>query len=175
MTQLKNTLLAFVLFALILGVVYGLGYVTAHSIWKARWNARPTVEVQTDTVFVRDTIREAAPKPQTVKVRDTILVVVADTVFVHRGDSTFVPAMREVKTYAKPDYYAVVSGVQPSLDFIEIYRKNQVITNTVTKTLPAPRWSFSAAAGPTVGYGYTPAGAQPFIGVGLTVGVAYRF
>ena len=38
MNDLKKTLIAFAIFALILGVVYGLGYLTAHHIWKTRWN-----------------------------------------------------------------------------------------------------------------------------------------
>ena len=173
MNDLKKTLIAFAIFALILGVVYGLGYLTAHHIWKTRWNNRPEPTVQHDTVVVRDTIRYPKPKPSVVTVRDTVLVAAADTVCIH--DTTFVALPREVKTYDSSDYHAVISGVKPSLDYIEVFKQTVTVTNTVTQTLPAPRWSFSAAAGPTVGYGFTPAGAQPFFGVGLTVGIAYRF
>ena len=174
MNDLKKTLIAFAIFALILGVVYGLGYLTAHHIWKTRWDNRPPVETKTDTLTIRDTVRLPAPKPQTVTIRDTLKLSTTDTVFVAVTDST-VALVRTSVDYRDSSYFATVSGVMPKLDYIEVYQKTQIVTNTVTEVKDAPRWSFSAAAGPTVGYGFTPAGAQPFFGVGLTVGVAYRF
>lgn len=174
MNDLKKTLTAFAIFALILGVVYGLGYLTAHHIWKTRWDNRPPVETKTDTLTIRDTVRLPAPKPQTVTIRDTLKLPVTDTVFVAVTDSS-VALVRTSVDYRDSCYFATVSGVMPKLDYIEVYQKTQIVTNTVTEVKDAPRWSFSAAAGPTVGYGFTPVGAQPFFGVGLTIGVAYRF
>ena len=174
MNDLKKTLTAFAIFALILGVVYGLGYLTAHHIWKTRWDNRPPVETKTDTLTIRDTVRLPAPKPQTVTIRDTLKLPVTDTVFVAVTDSS-VALVRTSVDYRDSCYFATVSGVMPKLDYIEVYQKTQIVTNTVTEVKDAPRWSFSAAAGPMVGYGFTPVGAQPFFGVGLTVGVAYKF
>lgn len=174
MNDLKKTLIAFAIFALILGVVYGLGYLTAHHVWKTRWENRPPVEVKTDTLTIRDTVRLPAPKPQTVTIRDTLKLSTTDTNFVAVTDST-VALVRTSVDYRDSSYFATVSGVMPSLDYIEVYQKTQIVTNTVTEIKGAPRWSFSAAAGPTVGYGFTPKGAQPFCGIGVTVGVAYRF
>ena len=174
MTELKNTLVGFLLAAAVIGAAYGIGYLTAHRIWKTRWDNRPTVEVKTDTLTIRDTVKLPAPKPQVIRVRDTVTLALTDTVFVHVSDSS-ASLVRTSVDYRDSTYFATVSGVLPSLDYIEVYQKTRIVTNTVTKTLDAPRWSFSAAAGPTVGYGFTPQGAQPFLGVGLTVGVAYRF
>lgn len=174
MTELKNTLTAFLLFALALAAAYGIGYLTAHRIWKTRWDNRPPVETKTDTLTIRDTVRLPAPKPQTVTIRDTLKLSTTDTVFVAVTDST-VALVRTSVDYRDSSYFATVSGVMPKLDYIEVYQKTQIVTNTVTEVKDAPRWSFSAAAGPTVGYGFTPKGAQPFCGIGVTVGVAYRF
>lgn len=174
MKELKNTLTVFILTVAALFVVYGLGYATAHHIWKQRWNAR-TAEVQRDTVTVHDTLRIDAPKPDDIRKTDTLLVAVLDTIFLHRHDTVFVAAQKEVRVYSDSSYYAEVSGVQPSLDMLRIFRKTDYITTTVTKTLPAPRWSFGVVLGPTVGYGFTPVGTQPFAGIGCAVGVQYRF
>lgn len=174
MTELKNTLVGFLLVAAVIIVAYGTGYLTAHRIWKTRWENRPPVEVKTDTLTIRDTVRLPAPKPQTVTFRDTLKLSTTDTVFVAVTDST-VALVRTSVDYRNSSYFATVSGVMPSLDYIEVYQKTRIVTNTVTEIKDAPRWSFSAATGPTVGYGFTPAGAQPFCGIGVTVGVAYRF
>lgn len=88
MTELKNTLTAFLLFALALAAACGIGYLSAHRIWKTRWENRPPVEVKTDTLTIRDTVRLPAPKPQTVTIRDTLKLLTTDTVFVAVTDST---------------------------------------------------------------------------------------
>lgn len=133
----------------------------------------PVETVRTDTVFVVqtriDTVRYPVPVPKIVRAVDTVFVRVTDTLVV--------PLVRESKEYLKPEFHAIVSGIQPSLDFIEVFQKTTTVTQTVTETTrtPAPRWSFGVTFGLTAGYGLTPAGAQPYIGAGATVGIQYRF
>lgn len=62
--------------------------------------------------------------------------------------------------YEDADYKAYVSGVCPSLDSIFVYPRREIVT--IKK--PPKRWHI----GPTVGYGYTPHGFEPFIGVSIT-------
>ncbi len=62
--------------------------------------------------------------------------------------------------YEGEDYKAYVSGVYPSLDSVFVYPWRE----TVTIKKPPKRWHI----GPTVGYGLTPQGFQPYIGISIT-------
>lgn len=59
--------------------------------------------------------------------------------------------------YEGKDYKAYVSGVYPSLDSLFVYPRREIVT--IKK--PPKRWHI----GPAVGFGYTPHGFEPFIGV----------
>lgn len=166
----KQTLTIALVTLLLIVADFAFGYFTAQHVWKKRWREQQPV-IQRDTVIVRDTIRKEVPKPTFVKIRDTVLVAATDTLRLH--DTTFVALPREEKTYNDEDYTAVVSGVMPSLDYIEVYKKTVTITDVVRE--PAPRWSWGVDIGLTAGYGITPVGMQPFLGVGGTVGLQYRF
>ena len=75
---------------------------------------------------------------------------------------------REYMVYKDSTYRAVVSGVQPRLDSIEIYRPT--ITNTITKTVvqkKKTRWGLGLQAG----YGYNGKDFKPYIGVGVQYNV----
>lgn len=65
--------------------------------------------------------------------------------------------------YEGEDYKAYVSGVYPSLDSLFVYPRREIVT--IKK--PPKRWHI----GPTVGFGYTPHGFEPFIGVSLTFSI----
>jgi hypothetical protein len=89
------------------------------------------VLVQTDTLIFRETITiEHPPVEKHIITKDTMLVKVRDTVTIH--DTTYVVLNKEVKEYRGESYYAVVSGYQPSLDFIEVYPETKVVTSTET-------------------------------------------
>ena len=92
------------------------------------------------------------------------------------GDSvTLIPT---VKVYCDSTYRAVVSGVNPSLDSLEIYPLGHTVTKTVVvargqressdgidgKRLGHTRWGF----GVTAGVAATPRGVAPAVAVGLT-------
>lgn len=65
--------------------------------------------------------------------------------------------------YEAAEYRAYVSGVFPKLDSIYVYPRSEVITIRPT----VRHWHI----GPTAGYGVTPHGRGPFIGVSLTYSV----
>lgn len=65
--------------------------------------------------------------------------------------------------YEGEDYKAYVSGMYPSLDSLFVYPRREIVT--IKK--PPKRWHI----GPTVGFGYTPHGFEPFIGVSLTFSI----
>lgn len=65
--------------------------------------------------------------------------------------------------YEGEDYKAYVSGVYPSLDSLFVYPQREIVT--IKK--PPKRWHI----GPTVGFGYTPHGFEPFIGISLTYSI----
>ncbi len=120
-------------------------------------------ETRVDTLIVYDTVR------------DTVLVPVerritrVDTVWLHAARDTVrieavVPIERKV--YATHDYRAVVEGYRPELVEMELYRSTALISKETTRTLRRTdntRWGVGIQAG----YGITPKGPQPYLGVGV--------
>ena len=124
--------------------------------------------VQTDTLVVRDTIREAFPVYVDREVVRTELVPVTDTLYRH--DTLFVALEIERRTYECEDYRAEVSGWHPSLDWIEVYPTTTYITKEVQVPGPPARWSFGVTAGPGILYDGKLHG-----GIGIVAGLQYRF
>ena len=120
-----------------------------------------------DTLYVRDTITREIPVFTRVYVRDSIFVTVRDTL--HRTDTVWLP--REVKIYEDERYRAEVSGYQPSLDRIDIFVKDRIVTQDKTQVVTVKRnarWGIGLQAG----YGVTYHNAQlqtfPYIGIGVS-------
>jgi hypothetical protein len=119
---------------------------------------------RTDTVVVRDTVRETVlvPKVRYLTRVDTVLLKVP-------GDAVKVPVLVPIsrKVYEGEDYRAVVSGFRASLDTLDIFRKTQTVTNTVVQRVEVPgkpkRWGIGVSAG----YALTPQGVKPYIGAGI--------
>ena len=119
---------------------------------------------RTDTVVVRDTVRETVlvPKVRYLTRVDTVLLPVP-------GDTVEVPVLVPIsrKVYEGEDYRAVVSGFRASLDTLDIFRKTQTVTNTVVQRVEVPgkpkRWGIGVSAG----YALTPQGVKPYIGAGI--------
>lgn len=152
---MKNVVIAVIALALI-AVAFLLG----------RRSVKPEiVEIhRTDTVVVRDTVRETVlvPKIRYLTRVDTVLLPVpGDTVEV----PVLVPISRNV--YEGEDYRAVVSGFRASLDTLDIFRKTQTVTNTVVQRVEVPgkpkRWGIGVSAG----YALTRQGMKPYIGLGV--------
>lgn len=86
-----------------------------------------------------------------------------EPIVIVREDSASVIIPITQKVYEDSTYRAYVSGYRPSLDSIEIFRTTEkVFIRSPTKK---PRFSIGLQGG----YGYTPKGFQPYIGVGVTV------
>ncbi len=79
-------------------------------------------------------------------------------------DSVLVAVPMERKTYTdSTSYRAVVSGAWVSLDTMEVYARREVVTITQPPDRPK-RWHLGVGAG----YGITPRGMQPWVGVTLS-------
>lgn len=147
-------------------VVIALALIAAAFLLGRRSVKPEIVEIhRTDTVVVRDTVRETVlvPKIRYLTRVDTVLLLVpGDTVEV----PVLVPISRNV--YEGEDYRAVVSGFRASLDTLDIFRKTQTVTNTVVQRVEVPgkpkRWGIGVSAG----YALTPQGVKPYIGAGIS-------
>lgn len=123
--------------------------------------------VRVDTLYVRDTITREKPVYMRVYVRDSIYVIVRDTLY--HTDTVWLA--REVKIYEDERYRAAVSGYQPSLDWIDIFVKDRIVTQDKTQVVTVKRnarWGIGIQAG--YGATYYAGGVHtfPYIGVGLS-------
>ena len=80
-----------------------------------------------------------------------------------RSDSATVLLPITQKMYSDTDYRAWVSGYEPRLDSIKVYPRTVTVRETIYK--PPSRFSIGLQGG----YGITPKGLQPYIGVGVNV------
>ena len=120
-----------------------------------------------DTLVVRDTVRERYPVYVERTVTDTMLVALTDTVTV--SDTVYVRLPREQKRYADTNYVAWVSGFRPSLDSIEVYPVTRYVTKTVTKMDDSrKRWGIGSQAGYGIGLTGGKVTGVPYIGVGIS-------
>lgn len=135
------------LIVFIAGAILGLvaGFFTGKGIYD-----RPIEEsVSRDTVTLHDTIPHYYPQPkerQVVRYVTRLLPVKYDTInhfrevtqmIEHLADtSNMIPVEVPItsKHYSAPEYDAWVSGYEPNLDSIFVYREKQIITETITRT-----------------------------------------
>ena len=138
-------------------------------------------EIKRDTVVVHDTIVEIEPVPVNTEVTENIKrklpLAKPDTTPSTKDfypktdifrDSVEVEIPITQVEYADSNYRAWVSGYEPRLDSIYLYQQREIVTieKTVTK-YKNKHWHI----GPTIGYGYTPKGFEPFIGISLTYSI----
>lgn len=157
----------------------------AMNVAKNRSVPEQTVEIA--TVETIDTARFMKPEPVTaevIKVKSVKLKVKSGTArnglginkcayvdsLSHNVDSIDVVIPIERKVYQDSNYRAVVSGYDVSLDTIEVYARHEITTIRHTVTTSPKRWGIGLAAG----YGVTPKGLQPFVGVSVTYTI-FRF
>lgn len=150
----------------ILGIVlfFGLGFF----LGKGKRLPAEIIEHR-DTVTVVDTeyVDKPVPKYITVIRKDTI-----HTEYWHlQHDTVIAEVPIEQKVYEQDSLYrAVISGWHANLDSLMIYKTTTEIT--ITKKIPAPKWSLGITAGPSALV--TPNG-QIKAGLGVTAGLQYRF
>lgn len=126
-----------------------------------------------DTLRVFDTVRVVISEPRdstvirylTVKLpiattteRDTSAHLINE---VSKADSVDVELPITQKVYEDSNYTAWVSGYNPRLDSLSIRTVREVVT--VKEYRKAKRWNVGAFAG----YGFTPKGMQPCVGVSV--------
>lgn len=139
-------------------LVLGIGF------FAGRRSCRPQqLEIlRRDTVTVTDTIVREIPVPR------TVTVVRIDTCYLSSPTDTIripVAVPIERKTYTTSDYRAVVEGYRPSLVEMQVYQKQQTITQTIPISNKSKRWGIGIQAG----YGYIPTVNKTalYIGVGV--------
>lgn len=88
------------------------------------------VDIQRDTITKIDTHVVEKPVLVEKRVTDTMFYAVHDTTRVK--DTLYVALPREEKIYKGEDYYAEVSGYEPTLDYLEVYPKTKIVTEKVT-------------------------------------------
>lgn len=150
----------------ILGIIlfFGLGFF----LGKGKRLPAEVIEHR-DTITVVDTeyVDKPVPKYITVIRKDTI-----HTEYWHlQHDTVIAEVPIEQKVYEQDSLYrAVISGWHANLDSLMIYKTTTEIT--ITKKIPAPKWSLGITAGPSALV--TPNG-QVKAGLGVTAGLQYRF
>lgn len=115
-------------------------------------------------VIVRDTITQLKPIERVVRICDTIPVevVVRDTI----KEVVFLP--RTTKVYEDSLYRAEISGYEPSLDRIDIYRSDRIIYKDRTTYVPQRRrWSLGVGIGYGVGMNGGRIVGTPYVGIGV--------
>ena len=148
--------------------------------------------VHRDTLIIRDTLRISRP----VLVRDEVVRYVTVTLpsaparpdssnsnssnlanigkdsadvppaadhFPDTAKMVMLPITQQV--YRDTTYTAWVSGYHPQLDSIEVYPRTLIVRQTALPAAKPRRWSFGIQAG----YGYTPKGVQPYVGIGINI------
>lgn len=121
-----------------------------------------------DTLVVRDTIVQEKPVYRTISQVRTEYVPVSDTIRIQ--DTLFVPVPIETKVYEDSLYRAEVSGYRASLDRLEIYQQERIITQTIpVQVKERKRWGIGVQAG----YGVSTPNGKPVLSPYIGIGVSY--
>lgn len=152
-------------------LLYIIGLIIGAFLLSLVWRrCADNTEVVSDTIIKvikvdRPIVRESTiVKYEVVRLpRANDTICVSDTI----KDSVFVQVPIEQKVYSDSNYTAWVSGYHPRLDSISITHQevsfhNKLVNNNGSKRL---------YLGIQVGYGITPRGMQPYLGLG----VSYKF
>ena len=150
----------------IIGLIFGAFLLTL--VWR---RCADSTEVVTDTIFkVIKVDRPIVRESTIVKYEVVRLPIAADTICVSDTikDSVFVEVPIEQKVYSDSNYTAWVSGYHPRLDSIHITQKEVSFHKLVNNSSKGSKRLY---LGIQVGYGITPRGLQPYLGLG----VSYKF
>lgn len=149
-------------------LLYILGLIIGAFLLSLFWRrCADSTEIVTDTIFkVVKVDRPIVRESTIVRYKVVRLPIANDTICVSDTikESVFVEVPIEQKVYSDSNYTAWVSGYQPKLDSISITQKeisfhNKLVNNKGSKRL---------FIGIQVGYGITPRGMQPYLGLGLS-------
>lgn len=150
-----------------------LGLCTGFFTGKAVYDRPIGTDIKRDTVTLWDTIPHYYPKPVEVERVKTeykwLTRVTTDTVtrWSVQHDSVLVEVPIESKHYHANEYDAWVSGYEPSLDSIKVYRRTEYITETITRMKPPNRFTVGIQGG--YGYGFRSKQWEPYVGIGIGI------
>lgn len=148
-------------------LIYILGLIIGAFLLSLVWRrCADNTEVVTDTIFkVIKVDRPIVRESTIVKYEVVQLPIVAkDTICDTIKDSVFVEVPIEQKVYSDSNYTAWVSGYHPRLDSISITHQEVSFHKLVNNSKGSKRLYL----GIQVGYGITPRGMQPYLGLGLS-------
>lgn len=135
MKKLPLTLIAFI-------GIWLIGYITGRN----HFQDTTKMVVQTDTLIRIDTVRIDRPAEVSREIiTETDTLIISDTLRLR--DTLYMVLSREVREYRDSLYYARISGINPSLDCIEVYQRSQEISRTETITRHPSPWHFSVGLG----------------------------
>ncbi len=124
--------------------------------------------IKTETKTIIDTTFIEKPVYVDRFFKDSIIVVINDTILVH--DTTYMYLPREYKVYQDSSYRAVVSGFEPRLDSIETYNATKIVAiETAPPSKLRSRWSISIHAG----YGMSREGLSPTLSAGISYSLVF--
>ena len=125
--------------------------------------------VQTDTLYLRDTIRidKPVPVPKPVYLpSDTVRLVSV------QHDTVEVLVPMEQKHYSDSLYDLWLSGYKANLDSLHVYPVTKVVTTTITIPQKVKHWGIGVHAG--VGVQYGTIGKRMDVGPYVGVGISYN-
>ena len=148
-------------------LIWSLAVFYAGRNWAIKNNLQGYTE-RVDTLVVRDTIVQEKPVYRTISQVRTEYVPVCDTIRIQ--DTLFVPVPIETKVYEDSLYRAEVSGYRASLDRLEIYQQERIITQTIpVQVKERKRWGIGVQAG----YGVSTPNGKPVLSPYIGIGVSY--
>lgn len=163
--------------AIIASVFFAIGALCGFFLGKSMYQPTYGEKVDRDTVIVRDTVFDYQPAPvDSARVRyvtrflpvvknDTINHFVEVSKMIHDTVEVQVPITS--KHYGSNDYDAWVSGYEPSLDSIKVYKETQYITNTITRTVKGNGKHFFLDVGAGCEYRLNDKTVIPFAELGI--------
>ena len=176
---------------IIASVFFAIGALCGFFLGKSMYQPTYGEKVERDTVLVHDTVPDINPTPKDsatiryitrylpIAKRDTSSrvdhFIEANNMVDHFADTSNMIAVEipiTSKHYGSKDYDAWVSGYEPSLDSIKVYKETQYITETITKTVKDKGKHFFLDVGAGCEYQFNVKTAVPFaeLGARLKIG-----
>ena len=142
----------------------GSGFLLGYLLQPKQRPPMPVVRVLTrvDTLVVRE--------PAPVVARTLERRVEALPLAAQPACTVYVEVPREQRVYEGESFRAYVSGYRPSLDSLRLLEREVTVERTLPAAVRKPRFSVGLQAG----YGYTPRGFQPYVGIGVSINIASR-